>query len=84
MGGTGAALTSDEPAPGEQNRRFASCRSSVCSGRTCTADENPGEGLQLLDQQYELARIEEAKEILTVKMIDPANLPEKGRGHPGC
>jgi uncharacterized protein involved in exopolysaccharide biosynthesis len=32
---------------------------------------------ELLNQQYELARIQEAKEIPTVDVIDPANLPEK-------
>ncbi len=32
---------------------------------------------ELLHQQYELARIQEAKEIPTVNMIDPANFPEK-------
>jgi len=32
---------------------------------------------ELLTQQYELAKIEEAKEIPTVKMLDPANVPEK-------
>jgi hypothetical protein len=32
---------------------------------------------ELLNQQYELARIQEAKEITTVNVIDPANLPEK-------
>jgi capsule polysaccharide export protein KpsE/RkpR len=32
---------------------------------------------ELLNQQYELARIQEAKEIATVNVIDPANLPEK-------
>jgi capsule polysaccharide export protein KpsE/RkpR len=31
----------------------------------------------LLTQQYELARIQEAKEIPTVNVIDPANIPEK-------
>ena len=31
----------------------------------------------LLTQQYELARIQEAKEIPTVNVIDPANVPEK-------
>jgi capsule polysaccharide export protein KpsE/RkpR len=31
----------------------------------------------LLTQQYELARIQEAKEIPTVNVIDPANLPER-------
>ena len=32
---------------------------------------------ELLNQQYELARIEEAKEIPTINVIDPANFPEK-------
>jgi uncharacterized protein involved in exopolysaccharide biosynthesis len=32
---------------------------------------------ELLNQQYELARIQEAKEISTVNVIDPANYPEK-------
>jgi len=32
---------------------------------------------QLLNQQYELARIQEAKEVATVNVIDPANLPER-------
>jgi G-rich domain on putative tyrosine kinase len=32
---------------------------------------------ELLNQQYELARIQEAKEIPTVSVIDPANLPER-------
>jgi capsule polysaccharide export protein KpsE/RkpR len=32
---------------------------------------------ELLNQQYELARIQEAKEIPTVNVIDTANLPEK-------
>jgi uncharacterized protein involved in exopolysaccharide biosynthesis len=32
---------------------------------------------ELLNQQYELARIQEAKEIPVVQVIDPANIPEK-------
>ncbi len=32
---------------------------------------------ETLTQEYELARVEEAKEIPTVKVLDPANLPEK-------
>ncbi len=32
---------------------------------------------ELLNGQYELARIQEAKEIASVNVIDPANLPEK-------
>ena len=32
---------------------------------------------ELLNQQYEMARIQEAKEIPTVNVVDPANLPER-------
>ncbi len=32
---------------------------------------------ELLNQQYELARIQEAREIPTVRVVDPANVPEK-------
>ncbi len=32
---------------------------------------------ELLNQQYELARIREAKEIPTVNVVDPASIPEK-------
>jgi capsule polysaccharide export protein KpsE/RkpR len=32
---------------------------------------------ELLNQQYELARIQEAKEIPTVSVVDPANVPER-------
>lgn len=32
---------------------------------------------ELLTQQYEMAKIEEAKEIPTVKVLDPANVPER-------
>jgi len=32
---------------------------------------------ELLNQQYELARIQEAKEIPSINIVDPANVPEK-------
>lgn len=32
---------------------------------------------ELLSQQYELTRMQEAKEIPTVRIVDPANMPEK-------
>ena len=32
---------------------------------------------ELLNQQYELTRIQEAKEIPTIRIIDPANFPDK-------
>lgn len=78
MGGTGAALTSDGPDPGEL---YPPIRKLPLLGvqwadlyRRMKIQEKVYE---LLNQQYELARIEEAKEIPTVKVIDPANLPEK-------
>jgi len=37
---------------------------------------------ETLTQQYEMAKISEAKEIPTVKVLDPANLPEKKSGPP--
>ncbi len=33
--------------------------------------------LETLTQQYELAKVEEAKEVPTVKILDPANIPER-------
>jgi capsule polysaccharide export protein KpsE/RkpR len=78
MGGSGAALTSEDPAPGEL---YPPIRKLPLLGvqwadlyRRMKIQEKV---FELLNQQYELARIEEAKEIPTVKMIDPANLPEK-------
>jgi len=35
--------------------------------------------VELLTQQYEMARIQEAKEIPTVKVLDPASTPERKR-----
>jgi uncharacterized protein involved in exopolysaccharide biosynthesis len=32
---------------------------------------------ELLNQQYELARIQEAKEVATANVVDPANVPER-------
>jgi len=37
---------------------------------------------ETLTQQYEMAKIAEAKEIPSVKILDPANLPEKKSGPP--
>jgi capsule polysaccharide export protein KpsE/RkpR len=37
---------------------------------------------ELLNQQYELARIQEAKEVPTVNVIDPPNVPEKRSSPP--
>ena len=37
---------------------------------------------ETLTQQYELAKIEEAKEIPSVKVMDPADVPEKKSGPP--
>ena len=78
MGGTDAALSSDAPTAGEL---YPSIRKLPLLGvqwadlyRRMKVQETVYE---LLSQQYELARIEEAKEIPTVNVIDPANLPEK-------
>ena len=40
-------------------------------------DPNPFAGNETLTQEYELAKVQEAKEIPTVKVLDPPNLPEK-------
>jgi len=78
MGGTDASLSSDAHKPGEL---YPSIRKLPLLGvqwadlyRRMKVQETVYE---LLSQQYELARIEEAKEIPTVNVIDPANLPEK-------
>ena len=78
MGGTDASLASQSPAPGEL---YPSIRKLPLLGvewadlyRRMKIQETV---FELLSQQYELSRIEEAKEIPTVNVIDPANLPEK-------
>ena len=40
-------------------------------------DPNPFAGNETLTQEYELAKVQEAKGIPTVKVLDPPNLPEK-------
>jgi hypothetical protein len=40
-------------------------------------DPNPFAGNETLTQEYELARVQEAKGIATVKVLDPPTLPEK-------
>lgn len=37
---------------------------------------------EILTQQYEMAKIAEAKEVPSVKVLDPANMPEKKSGPP--
>jgi uncharacterized protein involved in exopolysaccharide biosynthesis len=78
MGGTDAAIASDGPAPSEL---YPPIRKLPILGvqwadlyRRMKIQETVYE---LLNQQYELARIQEAKEIPTLNVIDPANLPEK-------
>ena len=78
MGGSDAAITSDSPAPGEL---YPPIRKLPLLGvqwadlfRRVKIQETVYE---LLNQQYELARIQEAKETPTVNVIDSANLPEK-------
>jgi capsule polysaccharide export protein KpsE/RkpR len=78
MGGSDAAIASDGPAPGEL---YPPIRKLPLLGvewadlyRRLKIEETVYE---LLNQQYELVRIQEAKEIPTVNVIDAANLPEK-------
>ena len=78
MGGTEATIASDTPGPGEL---YPPIRKLPILGvqwadlyRRVKVQETVYE---LLNQQYELARIQEAKEIPTLNVIDPANLPEK-------
>jgi uncharacterized protein involved in exopolysaccharide biosynthesis len=78
IGGTDASLLSDAT---QTNELYPSIRKLPLLGvqwadlyRRMKIQETVYE---LLNQQYELARIQEAKEIPTVNVIDPANLPEK-------
>jgi capsule polysaccharide export protein KpsE/RkpR len=78
MGGTNAPLATDASAPEEM---YPSIRQLPLLGvewadryRKMKIQETVYE---LLNQQYELTRIQEAKEIPTIRVIDPANLPEK-------
>jgi uncharacterized protein involved in exopolysaccharide biosynthesis len=77
IGGSDAPLTNDE----QQAELYPSIRKLPLLGvewadlyRRTKVQETVYE---LLNQQYELARIQEAKEIPTVNVIDPANYPEK-------
>jgi uncharacterized protein involved in exopolysaccharide biosynthesis len=77
IGGTDASVASAAPLPGEL---YPPIRKLPILGvqwadlyRRVKIQETVYE---LLNQQYELARIQEAKEIPTVNIIDPANLPE--------
>jgi uncharacterized protein involved in exopolysaccharide biosynthesis len=78
MGGTDATIASDSSASSEL---YPPIRKLPILGvrwadlyRRVKVQETVYE---LLNQQYELARIQEAKEIPTLNVIDPANLPEK-------
>jgi capsule polysaccharide export protein KpsE/RkpR len=78
LGGTDASLVTDASAP---EAMYPSIRQLPLLGvewadlyRKMKIQETVYE---LLNQQYELTRIQEAKEIPTIRVIDPANLPEK-------
>ena len=78
MGGTDASLLSDGS---HSDQLYPSIRKLPLLGvqwadlyRRMEIQETVYE---MLNQQYELARIEEAKEIPTVNLVDPADLPEK-------
>jgi capsule polysaccharide export protein KpsE/RkpR len=79
LGGTDASLATD--APTSDHDFYPSIRKLPLLGvqwanlyRRMKIQETV---FQLLNQQYELARIQEAKEIPTINVIDPANVPEK-------
>ena len=76
LGGTDSSVTGDS-----SDEMYPSIRKLPLLGvqwadlyRTMKIQETVYE---LLNQQYELARIQEAREIPTIRVIDPANLPEK-------
>jgi len=78
LGGTDSSLASDSTEP---DQLYPSIRRLPLLGvewadlyRRMKIQETV---YQLLNQQYELARIQEAKEIPTINVVDPANLPEK-------
>jgi capsule polysaccharide export protein KpsE/RkpR len=78
LGGTDASLAQDASAP---EPMYPSIRKLPLLGvewtdlyRSMRIQETVYE---LLNQQYELARIQEAKEIPTLRVIDAANVPEK-------
>ena len=78
LGGTDASLVEDKD---QSNELYPSIRRLPLLGvewadlyRRMKIQETVYE---LLNQQYELARIEEAKEIPTVNVIDPADLPQR-------
>ncbi|MGH9540100.1 MAG: GumC family protein, partial [Terriglobales bacterium] len=78
LGGVDSSLASDATAP---DAMYPSIRQLPLLGvqwadlyRRMKIQETVYE---LLNQQYELTRIQEAKEIPTIRVIDPANLPEK-------
>jgi len=80
FGGTDASLTQDNTAS-SQDEIYPSIRKLPLLGvqwadlyRRMKIQETVYE---LLNQQYELTRIQEAKEIPTIRVIDPPELPEK-------
>ena len=78
IGGTDASLTADAT---QANELYPSIRKLPLLGVQWTdlyrRMKIQDTVYELLNQQYELARIQEAKEIPTVNAIDPASLPEK-------
>lgn len=78
LGGTDASLTA---VPSDSKEIYPSIRELPLLGvqwadlyRRMRLQETVYE---LLNQQYELTRIQEAKEIPTIRVIDPANVPER-------
>jgi uncharacterized protein involved in exopolysaccharide biosynthesis len=81
LGGTDASLAARSDPPGQPTELYPSIRKLPLLGvqyanlyRQTKIQETVYE---LLTQQYELAKIEEAKEIPSVKVLDEADVPEK-------
>ncbi len=81
ISGTDASLSADSSADSSSQDLYPSIRRLPLLGvqwadlyRRAKIQETI---YQLLNQQYEMTRIQEAKEIPTIRVIDPANLPEK-------
>ena len=81
FGGTDASLVADAPGTTPSSDPYPSIRKLPLLGvewadlyRRAKIQETV---FEMLTQQYELARIQEAKEIPTVRVFDPPNIPEK-------
>ncbi|MDP9159451.1 MAG: lipopolysaccharide biosynthesis protein [Acidobacteriota bacterium] len=81
FGGTDASLVPDVPGAAASQDPYPSIRKLPLLGvewadlyRKAKIQETV---FEMLTQQYEMARIQEAKEVPTVRVFDPPNVPEK-------